>query len=246
MPRVRWARTRVNSHCHLPTKQTPKNQPSSSAPPPPPPPFCLDVVHGPAADAQVRGPPGAARMILGRKKGPATALHVPDDTVSERHAVVEWEARPVSVGGGRYTLTDLGSTNGTRLNGEEVVGNGPAHDLSEGDVLHLGKGTVAVVTVKEGMERDGWVCLERDLHRHLPSPPLPQQKTHTHPQLPTPMVPGQTVAQYVNAEFARLAAHAHKRTAVVEGLLKERVASSVATLRRVGAEAVAAKRAAAA
>lgn len=131
----------------LSKKKNEQNQPSTSASAVPPP-FLLDIVHGPAADTHVRAPPGTARLLLGRKKGPSTALHVPDDTVSEKHAEIVWEGRPASVGGGRFTITDLGSTNGTRLNGEEVVGNGPAHDLNEGDVLALGKGTVAIVSVR--------------------------------------------------------------------------------------------------
>ena len=51
--------------------------------------------------------------------------------------------------------------------------------------------------------------------------------------------------EYIEVEFARLEAAAHKRTDVVVGLLKERAAATEAALRRAGAEAVAAKLAAA-
>ena len=51
--------------------------------------------------------------------------------VSRRHAVIITEE-------GRYVLEDLGSTNGTIVNREKVDPGTPV-DLSEGDVIHLGK-----------------------------------------------------------------------------------------------------------
>lgn len=69
--------------------------------------------------------------LLGREP----ACHVPllDPSVSRRHARVR-------VAGDQATLADLGSKNGTLLNGVPVEGEAA---LAEGDVLHLG--TVRVV-----------------------------------------------------------------------------------------------------
>lgn len=73
------------------------------------------------------------------------------------------------------------------------------------------------------------------------SPPPTPSPTRQQ-QLPTPMATGRTLHEYIDVEFARLEAAAHKRTDVVVGLVKDRAAGSVAKLRRAGAEVVAAKR----
>jgi len=51
-----------------------------------------------------------------------------DVTVSRRHAEVR-------VDGSRYVVSDVGSLNGTYLNGDRV----DTHDLVEGDQLQVGK-----------------------------------------------------------------------------------------------------------
>lgn len=71
-------------------------------------------------------PPGA-RMVAGR--APDTDIHLPDTFVSSRHARVE--ARPDGV-----LVEDLGSTNGTFVNGTEIEGTvlmGPGDTLAVGD-----------------------------------------------------------------------------------------------------------------
>ncbi len=63
--------------------------------------------------------------VVGRSR--ACDIRLEDDTVSARHA-------RIACRGGRWTVTDLGSTNGTRLNGDPVE-----HALLRpGDTLHLG------------------------------------------------------------------------------------------------------------
>lgn len=69
----------------------------------------------------------AATIRLGRTEG--NAIVVEEDAVSARHC----ELRRVGSG---YQIVDLGSTNGTRLNGE-ALGAEP-RDLHDGDVLLLG------------------------------------------------------------------------------------------------------------
>ncbi len=69
----------------------------------------------------------AASIRLGRIEG--NAIVVEEDAVSARHC----ELRRVGPG---YQVVDLGSTNGTRLNGEAL--GGEPRDLHDGDVLLLG------------------------------------------------------------------------------------------------------------
>lgn len=70
----------------------------------------------------------AATIRLGRVEG--NGIVVEEDAVSARHC----ELRRTASGG--YELRDLGSTNGTRLNGEVV--NGDGRELHDGDSLLLG------------------------------------------------------------------------------------------------------------
>ncbi len=62
---------------------------------------------------------------------PENTIVIADDSVSSRHAELSATAE------GGYVLTDLGSTNGTRVNGEHL----PAHEgilLKEGDSVRVG------------------------------------------------------------------------------------------------------------
>ncbi|RMD66928.1 FHA domain-containing protein [Candidatus Parcubacteria bacterium] len=61
----------------------------------------------------------------------------PERTVSRRHARIEFKA-------GAYILTDLGSVNGTRLNGQPLPPNSP-HPLRDGDRIVLGKGVAGLI-----------------------------------------------------------------------------------------------------
>jgi hypothetical protein len=58
-------------------------------------------------------PRGDRAFVIGRS--PACDLSVPDMTVSWRHAELRWTD-------GEWILTDLGSTNGTRVNGWQAGG----------------------------------------------------------------------------------------------------------------------------
>ncbi|BAF59967.1 MAG: DUF3662 domain-containing protein [Pelotomaculum sp.] len=68
---------------------------------------------------------GDISMIIGRREGCDIVLN--DSSVSRRHARLELHR-------GRYTITDLGSTNGTMVNGVRI--NSKA--LEPGDVITLG------------------------------------------------------------------------------------------------------------
>jgi hypothetical protein len=67
----------------------------------------------------------AARLLIGRSS--ACQLVLADDTVSRRHAELRIED-------GRWLLRDLGSSNGTWVNGRRVV----EAEVRPGDLLHLG------------------------------------------------------------------------------------------------------------
>lgn len=75
--------------------------------------------------APVRVEPGS-EVTLGRS--PECGMQLPAAGASRRHAVVAWRA-------GRVVLRDLGSTNGTFLNGERVEAETP---LESGDRITIG------------------------------------------------------------------------------------------------------------
>ncbi len=106
--------------------------------------FQAPIVQSPRATLDVREPSGKVRTVVAG--GPAltigrasdNALALDDDRVSRHHARLQ--AR-----GGLLVLTDLDSTNGTRVNGtvigEVAVGNG--------DVIEFGDSVVTIVSIDE-------------------------------------------------------------------------------------------------
>lgn len=66
--------------------------------------------------------PGAEPVVIGRR--PDVTVALPSNTVSRRHAQIEHQD-------GEYFLSDLGSTNGTLLNGEPVIGTERLGDRDE-------------------------------------------------------------------------------------------------------------------
>jgi pSer/pThr/pTyr-binding forkhead associated (FHA) protein len=68
--------------------------------------------------------------LLGIGRAPDNALVLNDPAVSRYHARIAREAN-------RYLITDLGSSNGTRLNDAELPPR-TARPLADGDVIHIG------------------------------------------------------------------------------------------------------------
>lgn len=66
-------------------------------------------------------------LTLGRD--PGNSIHINDAEISRRHA-------RLSLQGGKYVLEDLGSTNGTFVNGQRL---GSPHVLRPGDVISFGE-----------------------------------------------------------------------------------------------------------
>ncbi len=111
--------------------------------------FAAPIVRAPHATLAVQEPGGRARTIIA-DGGPLTIGRTPDNALvlvdsraSRRHARLQ--ARE-----GVLVLTDLDSTNGTRVNGariREVV-------VGEGDVVEIGASTITVVAVDDGYPAD--------------------------------------------------------------------------------------------
>lgn len=75
------------------------------------------------------------RLVLGR--GPGVDVAFDDPEMSQQHAAVEFAA-------GCFHVTDLGSTNGTRVNGAPVESCEVAH----GDRIELGDHVVQILIEK--------------------------------------------------------------------------------------------------
>lgn len=82
------------------------------------------VISGAAAGTEYEI--DAPQVSIGR--GPEASWRFDDDTLSKEHAALEFA-------GGGLRLRDLGSRNGTRLNGAEVM----TGDLKNGDRFQLGE-----------------------------------------------------------------------------------------------------------
>ena len=91
----------------------------------------LRVIGGPDAGRSI--PLGQGQHVIGR--GSDASVRLDDADVSRRHAVVD-------VGGGSISVTDLGSTNGSRLDSAEL-GTSP-RPWPTGAILRLGASAVTV------------------------------------------------------------------------------------------------------
>jgi two-component system response regulator HydG len=87
--------------------------------------FVLRVVSGPDTGKAFTVDASSGRVLVGQ--GPACAVKLDDRTASRRHAALEPE-------GGALRVTDLGSTNGTFVNGLRVYDAA----LNGGETLHVG------------------------------------------------------------------------------------------------------------
>lgn len=101
-----------------------------------PPLLRLVVTEGPQAGKELDSKKGTSLRVGRTAK---SALYIKDPTISEAHAEVAWRE-------GAWALRDLGSSNGTALNGRDLE-EGAWAPLKDGDVLRLGTTTVARVEV---------------------------------------------------------------------------------------------------
>ncbi len=153
--------------------------------------FQLNVV-GPDLSSTITLAEGTA--VFGRQPGVDVLLEHP--LVSRRHA-------QVAVTPTTCELTDLGSSNGTRLNGRALPANTPTY-LNHNDVVEMGpfKIVVGVTAVEPELEREEELELEIEIeeekeasiaatptpaHPDTPSPPPPPPPVT--PSLPYPLTP---------------------------------------------------------
>jgi pSer/pThr/pTyr-binding forkhead associated (FHA) protein len=122
------------------------NRPKSS---PLPPPLTGNAISLHILDAgQILPLTGREDFTLGRSSEGQSIL--PDIDLSAYRAYEKGVSRlhaSLKIGGGQVTITDLGSVNGTRLNGRKILPN-QAQALNNGDILTLGKLKVQVLTRK--------------------------------------------------------------------------------------------------
>jgi len=96
------------------------------------------------------------QLIIGRDAVNAVAIN--DAEVSRKHARLTFQ-------GGKYVIEDLGSTNGTFVNGQRLVSSTV---LKPGDVVSLGE---QIVLMYEGLSTDaGSTVIGRKAVRPAPAP----------------------------------------------------------------------------
>lgn len=144
---------------------------SIPTPPPLPPAVYLEIIFG--AETGRRYPLGATEMVVGR--GEAADFILDDSTVSRRHAAVTFEA-------GSYQLRDLGSANGTRVDGRVVE----QAAIVDGTTLGLG-GTILQVGLGEApAEAPATGPLHRQDTVKLPALDAPPEQQPEVPPDPAP------------------------------------------------------------
>src|SRR5215468_3106210 len=93
---------------------------------------CLIVIRGLNVGEMYKL--GAAESIIGRGQG--CEVEILDDGISRRHAAI-------AIGAGGVTLRDIGSRNGTYVNGQRVEAPVALHD---GDKIQLSSTTILKFT----------------------------------------------------------------------------------------------------
>ncbi|BDA51333.1 probable glycogen accumulation regulator GarA [Coccomyxa sp. Obi] len=96
-------------------------------------------------------------LTVGRTR--ASKVHIKDPAVSEKHAELRWE-------GGHWTVTDIGSSNGTAVNNKPLEEGIPVV-LKDGDSVQFGSDSLLAVqltpVVTEQTTVEQHLSLEREL-----------------------------------------------------------------------------------
>jgi predicted component of type VI protein secretion system len=101
-------------------------------------------------------------VVIGR--APTCDIVLTDDQIaSRRHSVVRYH-------GDRFAVTDLGSSNGTYVNGTEIHGDVV---LADGDRITVGEHEVTFSSAQGGLPRDGAIKRARAEGKRAVPPPWP-------------------------------------------------------------------------
>src|SRR4051794_37716618 len=140
----------------------------------------IEVTEGPAAGGE-QGLEG--ELLLGRTSEGFGSLSG-DPEISRRHAQISRTPE------GRLYISDLGSTNGTFVNGERISGSAW---LSAGDVVKVGQSTLKVTggAADPGAPsvRPSPTAAPTQAPTGAPTPPEPEEAAAAAPSPPSPPVP---------------------------------------------------------
>lgn len=103
-----------------------------------------------------------ARETLGRARDNTICLY--DTLTSKHHAVIEWD-------GSGYVVRDLGSVNGTSIDGQPLLGDAP---LRHGSVIEIGRAQVRFFEVLDRVPTSVQELRSALRSEGLPTPPLPE------------------------------------------------------------------------
>ncbi len=118
------------------------------------------------------------QLTIGRDSTNPVAIN--DAEISRKHARLTFQ-------GGKYVLEDLGSTNGTFVNGQRLAG--PVV-LKAGDVVSLGEQIVLMYDSLSGDAGATAISARRNAPGPVIPPPAPVQMVAPPPQnYPAPMIP---------------------------------------------------------
>jgi hypothetical protein len=117
----------------------------------------------------------ASEITVGRD--PSNDIVINDAEVSRKHARLLFQD-------GSYVLEDLGSTNGTYVNGQRLLG---PHRLRPGDLVLLGE-NISMGYEQPVLDEDGTVAV-RPRQVETPPAPIPSQYTYEQQERPRPQEP---------------------------------------------------------
>ena len=129
------------------------------------------------------------QLVIGRDSSSAIAIN--DAEVSRKHARLNFQ-------GGKYVIEDLGSTNGTFVNGQRLVS--PVV-LKSGDVISLGEQIVLMYEALSSDPGETVMSSRRSIPRPAPAPapaPAPVQQQYYAPPPPASVAPAPPVARPTN------------------------------------------------
>ena len=107
----------------------------------------IEVVKGPSKGKVYRAGPNQNQLSVGRTK--ASLVHVKSPGVSEKHAEVVWSPEKTA-----WCIRDVGSSNGTVVNGEQLEPETLVRPLKDGDRVKLGLQSELLIQVVEPQTDD--------------------------------------------------------------------------------------------